>query len=1553
MGFEPGGRADKLGNRYEGRWIAKQFLRILNEEIHSVTIEAVGDDERGVDLWVEHKSGLREAHQCKARNGSKESWSIADLNIRGILDHICFQLERSQNCNFLFVSGVHAALLNDICFSARNSNSNPEDFYKHQVDCSGDRRKLVRQFCDYLKLNVDDSEDRKKAYDYFRRIRIELYPDTQDSYNDLLTMSGFLLKGEPEKVISTLLGYSDSHDHYGKPIYADDLLKYLKSQGIHSKNLVQDTRVLPAIECLKREFNDSIYPGLIGNTLIHREETDKCLEAINNEGIIILHGAAGSGKSGALYELTKKLSAKNIPFLPVRLDRRMPANTAVHFGDSMGLPDSPANCLVAVSGVRQCVLILDQLDAVRWTSKHSTNALDVCKELVSQVISFRRDGKNISVVLACRTFDMEHDPEIRNWFDSKNEEKKAIKLEVQPLPDFTVRKIVGKMFDSMSSRQQIILSNPQNLSMWSELHKLNKLHSPSFRSSTELMKQFWAFRRSQLEKIGVTAEDVNFIINKLVDWLGKKGRISAPGRIISDCSRKSIDALKSHSIIQEQNSRISFCHQNYLDFLIAERLLREIDDGGSILEWLGPREKQTLFRREQLRQALALLSDESSGNFLETVKEILHSGEVRFHLKHLVLELIWQIENIPACLADYCINLLGDVYWEKHIIETVFLGHVSFIRILIERDIIAKWLYSGDSTSISLALELLRSVNNKIPDRVTGILKPFMKEGDEWQERILKTICWQITGDSESMFEIRLQLARNGVISNFVDWKSLCSRYPDRALRLIEAVISTWDIPGGSDNPYQRKSRLEQWYEHDWHELSKVADRYPEKTWEMFVPQIVRLTSVKASTYDKRVMTWQRKRIGEDSRDSIEIAQGVVELSIIAGIKLAKKSPEFILKSAKPLEKNTAPIVQEILMEVYAHLTGKYADVGINLLLSDIRNFRPGRGADEPEWMPAVRLIKALSPHCSENLFLKLEQSIINYHSPNEKELAKRCLDLRKKGYYHHYWGQTQFFLLPALSVNRAGRKTKDLISVLKRKFDSYPEDYFLQYHSTGVLSIVSKIDSKSTQINDREWLKIIGNRNVPEECLGSDIVQVSEDKAVQSSIWQFSRNLREMARRFPERFGRLAIRFPKDTHHKYISAIFDALALTGPPPEVASDETFTWKQASIDTVWAVWDRFCEMSSRDVAMSFCRLIENRANEEWPTIAIEKLLYIAINHPDPEPGKLNLTNGGDDFFTDGKGVDILLQNSINCVRGVAAGAIGDLIWQHPHRLDKLKPGIESLISDHHPAVRIANIKILLPITNINRTLAVTWFCKLSKRDSRVPASHYAVRFFNATILEFYNQLKPIVLGMLTSSLEEVSTHGAELSTAYFLFHGLFEEEVESCRVGTAAQRKGVAKTAASFINDVRYAEKCQELLIPLLNDPDSEVREKTVFRPGNSFFSSPKSIALVKIIVQSKAFTDSSFNIIHSLRDYKGNLILCHSIILEICQVITTSLLEKSKDYQTGFPADLEEIPPLLLRLYEQANEGNSEVANKCLDAWDTLYEHRVGFTRSLTKSIEK
>jgi hypothetical protein len=415
MAFETGGIADKLGNRYEGRWVAKQLLRLLNEEIRSVTIEAIGDDEKGIDLWVQKTNGVRQAQQCKARNGGKQSWSINDLGSRGIIAYLQFQLDRDPTAEFGFVSGIGAILFHDICESARNSNQNAEDFFNYQIEAIGqDRREAFRWFCRLVSLDSMQVTDRAKAVDYLRRTYINLYPDDQNTWQDLLANTGYLLTGEPEVVFATLSNYAENNYALRKPIFADELRKHLTALNIHPKRLEHDSRTAPAVDVLQLEFDESIRPKLVGGELISREETTRLIDALAEKKDVILHGTSGFGKSCILYELTNYLRDKSIPYLPVRLDRRDPRNTATQFGKDIGLPDSPVFSLAGLAGDRPCVLILDQLDAIRWTSSHSANALDVCKQLLGQVRLLRTGGKAITAILSCRTFDLENDPQIRH-----------------------------------------------------------------------------------------------------------------------------------------------------------------------------------------------------------------------------------------------------------------------------------------------------------------------------------------------------------------------------------------------------------------------------------------------------------------------------------------------------------------------------------------------------------------------------------------------------------------------------------------------------------------------------------------------------------------------------------------------------------------------------------------------------------------------------------------------------------------------------------------------------------------------------------------------------------------------------------------------------------------------------------------------------------------------------------------------------------------------------------------------------------------------------------
>src|SRR5260221_3311087 len=133
MGFARGGTAAKLGNRYEGRWVVQQLLFLLAERIRSVQLEAIGDEEAGVDLWVTYCDGKREAQQCKAFNRSKNNWSIADLDRRKVLAKASPHLLNDESVEFSFVSSILATELEDLSRSARDSGSDADSFLKNYV----------------------------------------------------------------------------------------------------------------------------------------------------------------------------------------------------------------------------------------------------------------------------------------------------------------------------------------------------------------------------------------------------------------------------------------------------------------------------------------------------------------------------------------------------------------------------------------------------------------------------------------------------------------------------------------------------------------------------------------------------------------------------------------------------------------------------------------------------------------------------------------------------------------------------------------------------------------------------------------------------------------------------------------------------------------------------------------------------------------------------------------------------------------------------------------------------------------------------------------------------------------------------------------------------------------------------------------------------------------------------------------------------------------------------------------------------------------------------
>ena len=588
--------------------------------------------------------------------------------------------------------------------------------------------------------------------------------------------------------------------------------------------------------------------------------------------------------------------------------------------------------------------------------------------------------------------------------------------------------------------------------------------------------------------------------------------------------------------------------------------------------------------------------------------------------------------------------------------------------------------------------------------------------------------------------------------------------------------------------------------------------------------------------------------------------RGVLSAVIDSGKILVNDNNEEVILWINTWKNSSLLFFDIIVCELYASIHFEHADQALLWLIEKDSRLTLGLNNEEP-WASAVRLVKKQSPYCTKSVFNQLEYFIIHYHEPLEKQFATKTLKEWRTGLFYPFWGKAQYFLLPALDEKKRSIRANDLIQVLNRKFENIPEWSFRGSHSyTGWVKSPIPSNAK-VRLSENSWLRIVSNEKIYSK--GNDWRHAFKEKG-ESSIYTFSMDLGWMANRFPERFGRLALRFSENTPVPYLIAIFRSISENSIPKEVPAEDNQIWKMASDDTVFAVVDKFHSSNDREFACSLCWLIQKRPGVPYSNEIIEKLKDYAVNHSDPEPQKLNIQC---DKTSEEASVYTLESNSLNCVRGVAARTIASLIWKNEAYIRLFHDTIELLLVDRHPAVRISVIEICLATAHSNETLAVDWFVKACEDDIRIAAVQRAVYLYNELVELYSDRLSSLIVRMVNSSLDDVSMRGSQEATARWLFYGFFENEMRRCCKGSVFQRRGVAEIAAQFLLESKYSDNCQELLSYFFEEEDMDIVRKinSAFY-DKKIFSIPNAHDFISKYIRSKAFQSDPSPFLHAPKD---------------------------------------------------------------------------------------
>jgi hypothetical protein len=750
MPYEIGGRADKRGNSYEIDCIIYEMLKVLDEKNYSVCIEPLDTDEIGTDILVTNFDGQKEHQQCKARNASKEYWNISDLKEKNIFSTWKVHLDRDCFRKVALVSPVACTFLSDLHDRASNTSGKAEDFYSIQImKSSKPFQEFYEKFCDEMGLNSDDNNDILKSINYLKRIYYKQISEYQLKEMINLYIQNFF-STKVETVYNAFVSLIVKEDILGKETTQTILMDYLKKQGITFRLQDNDERISLRIQEINQEYRKNFNPLL--NGFVHRKVFADCIEAITNEKSIIISGNAGYGKSGCTEAILNYCEEEKIPHIAIKLDRRTSHKNCESWGHDLGFPSSIVHSIHWVSRNKNAVIILDQLDALRWTQANSSEALTVCMELIRQVEYLNHErNKKIIIIFVCRTYDLENDNNIISLFkkqDTLKNDWKIIRVDV--FEENEVKEIIGKNYENFLPKLKNLLKIPSNLYIWQHLDK-NEVYEGCLTTSHLINNWFEQICRKS-KMAGLEEKAVNEAIKNIVVFLDKTGRLYIPKQI-SNIGEAELDYLISSEIIILQNNKLSFVHQSILDYFISLSMSEKYFNKQSIEEIIGEKSKQDPKRRYQIQMFLQNILELDSIDFLLIGEKMLFSNNVRYYVKYIFYEILRQIEEPDENITQFILTNYENNIFGNYLMDNAIFGKKQYISILMAHGILEKWYLENKK---NIVFNLLWSITPNFDDKIISFIKKYAFKNMNDDKQFMRCFIHDTTEENEKMFELRM-----------------------------------------------------------------------------------------------------------------------------------------------------------------------------------------------------------------------------------------------------------------------------------------------------------------------------------------------------------------------------------------------------------------------------------------------------------------------------------------------------------------------------------------------------------------------------------------------------------------------------------------------------------------------------------------------------------------------------------------------------------------------------------------------------------------------------
>ena len=1502
MANDAGGRTDKVGNRYEKNCIIYTILQVVEEKFKSCSFENLGEEEIATDIKIVDNNGHNIYIQCKERFGNKNQCSLANLKKYDLFIKWKNHLERNNDNEVAIQTPLSCVELEDLNKKALNNSGDPSAFFDHQIK-NTTMYDIFRRYCNYNNLNMENKDDIKKAMDYLKRTRTIQMPDYLLA-EIIVQKIECLFLGDSKNIYSEFIRLVSNSNKFGHIIDNNYLEIFFKENNILRRDLSNDKKDFHNIYKLNYMFKNSL--NLINETYIERNEFETVKKYINDGKSVIIHGKAGFGKSGIMHNLTKYLDQNEILYLAIKLDKYIPEYNIANWSLKLGFNIDVTYLLDKFSNDNKCVLILDQLDALRWTNIHNRTAIDVCNSIINEIENINKFRKEkISIVFACRTFDYENDASIKKLF--ANEDWK--KVQVGLLSEHNVANIIGKKYYNYSSKLKELLRVPNNLFIWTKLNENNSLNN--VHTTGNLISRWWSDIEDDARNNGINNECLINARDKIIQNMNDHNRIYAISKILNIDSQI-INYLCSKQFLISMDGKLSFPHQSIYDYYVVLKMIENYESGKKIIDLVGDFNNQLPNKRYQLQMFLEYIYDFDKDEFFYAIKEIIESSEIRIYMKYVAFEVLGSINEISKKIEDYILsNYDKEIYFDEYM-DVVLYGHQVFIDLFIQKDIFNQWI--SDSQKQPYVIKLLKSINNSFNKIEIKFIENSIRDSKNFDYLLFSCLSHDIITDSEDVFSLRKIFYSKypDLIGNlYIDFNELIKFSEERTIQILKLLVEVG-----------KKVRYIKYDNNVYLDYSSTMTLVQN---EKVIDELIPIVPIINNEY--KLDDWKFVNT-EYSANRI-----VMILLKIAIENLMIIDPEKAFNKLQKYMGIGSLLHNELILSAMIVCSNSYSNEIITYIFNDIEKncFEYSSGSKQ-----SITLVKnVIENHITfinDDTLAQIDYKLNHYKSSKYIEHYKYIMTNKNYSTRYAIWGRFQHEVLNVIPDNVLTNNLLQLKQMLNRKYGN--QISYDNTLNTRHYNVVSPILNK--KITNNNWLKILSSDKV----INARKTRFDEKKhlAVESSIGEFKISLSSEISKDPIRFINLFINNHDKIKIPFIYTLFNSIAYSENLNQIPND--------ILEKLFFSFD--IPLVDYNLYTEICSIISRKKDSNWSlkTIKFLKKIYDYIENGLIKENRIShVENNKEESKIDiaEKQQVLVLNSSI----GIFAKAIANVLKKKTELYCEFEDIIHKLANSSKWINKYSCLLILDSILDNDYKFVSNLYIDILKDPNTYSFWNNRKNIFiiYEKCIEKREILHKIIISASAYESKQVKEEFSYLMVDLYMNFDACKEQV----LNENTDEVIVEAFTYMCIQYLQYEETKEraKLVILKINKYSSlKINSYTFF--NGKYVNLKDDLNFILKIFENKKNSHLIEGFIDFLKNNETCLLQYDNLIFEILINAINGYDKNNENYYYAY----DDLSFITVKLYDETYDSKNEfLITKCLDIWDLMFKKNIGSTRQLSKKI--